>query len=312
MVAGCNPSRKSIGQIDTTYQLDFVDAGLIPALEGEIHDKLDRLLRESLAATNNESGNLEVPVLFQGVFRLLAAKILIDRKHQSSTKWDTSNVASVLSGVGKYYRLPAATFNPLEVAPALEGAWRVLFEGINVANISADDLAFVYENTLVTSKTRRLYSTHSTPRHVAGYIVRRLAFWQNEAQPPKVYEPFAGAGVFLVSALRHMREALPVTWSDKQRHDLLVSNIRGSEIDAFACEVAMLSLILADYPNKNGWQIDNTDLFQDKTLETHLAKADVVLCNPPFEVFTDKERVAYAAASSRSSSKGAVRIIHRT
>ena len=100
-----------------------------------------------------------------------------------------------------------------------------------------------------------------------------------------------------------MREALPVTWSDKQRHDLLVSNIRGSEIDAFACEVAMLSLILADYPNKNGWQIDNTDLFQDKTLETHLSEADVVLCNPPFEVFTDKERVAYAAASSRSSSK---------
>ena len=56
---------KSIGQIDTTYQLDFVDAGLIPALEGEIHDKLDRLLRESLTATNNESTNLEVPALFR-------------------------------------------------------------------------------------------------------------------------------------------------------------------------------------------------------------------------------------------------------
>ena len=294
---------KSIGQIDATYQLDFVDAGLIPALEGEIHDKLDRLLRESLAATDKETDNLNIPVLFQGVFRLLAAKILIDRKHQSATKWNTSDVASVLYEIGQYYRLPTAAFNPFEVAPALEDAWRVLFEGINVANISADDLAFVYENTLVTSKTRRLYSTHSTPRHVAGYIVRRLAFWQNQAQHPKIYEPFAGAGVFLVSALRHMREALPTSWNDKQRHDLLVSNIRGSEIDAFACEVAMLSLILADYPNTNGWQIENADLFQDGALETRLADADVVLCNPPFEAFTQEERGAYAAASARNTSK---------
>ena len=123
---------KSIGQIDATYQLDFVDAGLIPALEGEIHDKLDRLLRESLAAADNETENLNITVLFQGVFRLLAAKILIDRNHVSATKWNVSDVASVLSGIGQYYRLPTATFNPFEVAPALEGAWRVLFEGINV------------------------------------------------------------------------------------------------------------------------------------------------------------------------------------
>ena len=83
---------KSIGQIDTTYQLDFVDVGLIPALEGEIHEKLDRLLRETLAATRKRSDDPNARLLFQGVFRLLAAKILIDRGHQSSTNWDTSDV----------------------------------------------------------------------------------------------------------------------------------------------------------------------------------------------------------------------------
>lgn len=294
---------KSIGQIDTTYQLDFVDVGLIPALEGEIHEKLDRLLRETLAATREESDDLNARLLFQGVFRLLAAKILIDRGHQSSKNWDTSNVTSVLSGIGNYYRLPGTTFDASAVAPDLEEAWRILFQGLNVANISADDLAFVYENTLVTPETRRSFGTHSTPRHVAEYIVRRLGFWRDESRPPKVFEPFAGAGVFLVSALRHMREALPASWSDKQRHDLLVKNIRGSEIDAFACEVATLSLILADYPNTNGWKIDNADLFRDEALEHRLAGADVVLCNPPFEVFTNEERVAYPIASSRSGSK---------
>ena len=294
---------KSIGQLDTTYQLDFVDAGLIPALEGQIHEKLDRLLREALAATRKKSDDPNIRFLLQGVFRLLAAKILIDRGHESSTNWDPSDVTSVLSGIGNYYRLPHGGFDISVVEPDLKPAWSILLQGLNVANISADDLAFVYENTLVTPKTRRLFGTHSTPRHVAEYIVRRLGLWRNEMKHPIVFEPFAGAGVFLVSALRHMRESLPISWSDRQRHDLLVQNIYGSEIDAFAREVAMLSLILADYPNTNGWKIDDADLFRGEALESRLASADVVLCNPPFAGFTDNERTAYPIASARGTTK---------
>ena len=33
------------------------------------------------------------------------------------------------------------------------------------------------------------------------------------------------------------------------------------EAEAFACEVAGYSLILADYPNPNGWQIEKADVF---------------------------------------------------
>jgi hypothetical protein len=35
---------KSIGRFNTAYQLDFVDVGLMPAIEGQIYEKLDRLL----------------------------------------------------------------------------------------------------------------------------------------------------------------------------------------------------------------------------------------------------------------------------
>src|SRR4029079_8782285 len=44
---------KSIGAFDRQYQLDFVDSGLLPAIEGEIHAKLDRLLNEALAEAIN-------------------------------------------------------------------------------------------------------------------------------------------------------------------------------------------------------------------------------------------------------------------
>ena len=227
---------------------------------------------------------------------------MTDREHHVSTTWNATDVRTVLAGIGNFYGL-TDLFSTEAVGGKLSAAWDILRFGLNVSNISADDLAFVYENTLVTPETRRIYGTHSTPRHVAEYIVSRLDLWRDTVHPPRIYEPFAGAGVFLVSALRHLREGLPQGWTDRQRHDLLVKKIKGSEIDAFACEVAVLSLILADYPNKNGWKIENTDLFKDDTLAAQLAEADVVLCNPPFEIFNSEERARYPQVASFSGAR---------
>ena len=293
---------KSIGRFNAAYQLDFVDIGLMPAIEGQIHEKLDRLLNETLAATRDAGVADDDKAMFQGVFRLVAAKILTDREHRASATWNKDDVRSVLAGIGNFYGLTDA-FPTEAVGGKLSAAWNILRSGLNVSNISADDLAFVYENTLVTPETRRIYGTHSTPRHVAEYIVGRLDLWRDVSEPPKIYEPFAGAGVFLVSALRHLREGLPHDWTDRQRHDLLVKKIKGSEIDAFACEVAVLSLILADYPNKNGWKIENIDLFKDDALSTRLTKADVVLCNPPFEIFNNDERALYPQVAEVSGAR---------
>jgi hypothetical protein len=118
-----------------------------------------------------------------------------------------------------------------------------------------------------------------------------------------VFEPFAGAGVFLVSALRHIREALPENWDDAQKHAVLVTKLSGSEIDIFASEVATLSLILADYPNKNGWNIETTDLFPDQLLKKRMDNANVILCNPPFEGFDAEQRTQYREMAALSGTK---------
>lgn len=302
---------KSIGAIDRVYQLDFVDAGLLPLVEGQVHAKLDRLIDETLAQAlrvyhHRARAQVDERFLFRTTFRLLAAKVLQDRGHDLSTTWDPSRIDSVLDAITRYYRLSRLPSERVELQREVFGtAWERLRQGINFRNISADDLSFVYEHTLITPETRQHFGTHSTPRQVAEYVVSRLELWRHDRAGLRIYEPFTGAGVFLVAALRHLRDLLPHDWTDQKRHDFLVERIAGDEVDAFACEVATLSLILADYPNANGWRIVERDLFASDVLTERARQAGVILCNPPFEAFTKEDREAYPKITTRGVTKSA-------
>lgn len=296
---------KSLGQAQTDYQLDFVDLGLLPAIEHEVEDKLDRLLRqvveELMAGLESETEE----AVFRTTFRLLAAKILLDREHPEADGWREAPITNVLEGIEGYYGLSRLSSEPLSrvPGPAAQTAWRTLLQAISFRNISSDSLAFVYENTLVTKDTRKRFGTHSTPRQVAEYVVNRLDLSKFDLETLTVFEPFTGAGAFLVAALRHMRDLLPEGMSGEERHAFLIRRIRGAEIDAFACEVATLSLILADYPNANGWKIANEDLFRPTMLAQQIGSAKVVLCNPPWEDFNPGERTEYPDLTEKSFSK---------
>ena len=299
---------KAIGAIDEEYQLDFVDVGLMPAVEGEVHVKLDRLLSTTLKAASEAAigGQRDTRVLFRLVFRLLAAKVLQDRGHPYAASWKDDDLASLLQAIESYYSLSAMPGIDTErISPILATAWNCLRHGINFSNISSDDLAFVYENTLVTRRTRKALGTHRTPRQVAEYAVSRLELYRHSPEDLRIYEPFTGSGTFLVSALRHLRDVLPPSWSDEERHKFLVRRVAGDELDIFAREVAALSLILADYPNKNSWQIGEGDLFEDGVLRARMRKGNIVLCNPPFEDFSVEERDRYGIASQYYSKPAA-------
>jgi len=243
---------KSLAQTQTAYQLDFVDLGLMPAIEHEIEVKLDRLLGEVIAQLLSGIDDPQrEEAVFRTTFRLLAAKILIDRQHPDATSWTHAPVRDVLAGIETYYHLDHMLRPAVDALPssAVETAWTTLRGAITFRNISSDSLAFVYENTLVTADTRKRFGTHSTPRQVAEYVVGQLDLGRFDLEDITIYEPFAGAGMFLVAALRHLRDQLPDTLTGEERHAFLVKRISGAELDSFACEVATLSLILADYPN---------------------------------------------------------------
>lgn len=321
---------KSFGATNRNCQYFFLDPELLPMVRGEMRVKLGQLLTDTMQAMRNaENGHSLNPLQScRVVLRLLAAKVLQDRKHYFSDLWDPDDHDSVLRKVESYYSLPPVPTErngPGQAACA--AAWDTLRPGISFSSINPEDLAFVCEDLFLVPSTRNRLSaedvfsnhhdhgnqterfapiskrsglakaqayidparvvempgTYCTPRMLAEYAISRLDLERIPMEEMTIYEPFAGSGVFLVSALRHLRDALSFEWDDHERHEYLVQRFSGDEIDPFACEVAKLSLILADYPNRNGWRIEQRDLLADDALRNRMRGQAVILCNPPTE-----------------------------
>lgn len=272
------------------------DPRTLYAIQANTHAALDDMLTQFLVhfdgervATGQLSLQVHYEVLFPLVFRLLAGKILIDRADGRVASVDVDDPRKVVATVESLYSLPAQRLQWTKSRVAqLASAWLTLREGLYVRNVAADDLAFVYENTLITPETRKAFGTHSTPYSVADYVIRSLRLPEGHAAGRlRVYEPFAGACVFLTAALRRFKELFPQSWSVPKVHEHLVNHFVASEIDPFASEIARLALILADYPNHNGWRITREDLFESGRLAERVSQCDVLLCNPPFEDFDE-------------------------
>ena len=160
------------------------------------------------------------------------------------------------------------------------------------SHISINSLAYVYENTLVTPATRKALGTHATPSWLVNYIVWQLADLIEEIpqkeriifEPTCGHAPFLTAGARILSFLYQGREPI---------HDYLKSHLIGLEKDIFAEEIARLALTLTDIPNKDGWQVINSNIYDTDILQRTAEKATILLCNPPFENFTPLEKKQY-------------------
>lgn len=278
-------------------QLDFIDAGLLPAIGEVVNSKLHELLEKVVAsakvtyAKTHHGREPSYAALFRLVFRLLSAKVLGDKQRQEA--WLNADAERVVTKVEQFYFQAQPTPKALRHHATRDVAWEGIRGAFDFGNISVDALAYVYENTLVTKATRQALGTHSTPVEIASYLVDHLPFEDVPEADRYVLEPCCGHAVFLVAAMRRMRDLLPLDMSPGSRHAYFVKRLAGIESDPFACEVALLSLMLADYPNPNGWRTHGEDVFTGPALDNELKKAAIVLCNPPFEDFTGQERRRY-------------------
>lgn len=284
----------------------FEASGLVKLIEVHTQERLDRIITRTLKtlATPLRAAASDYQRAYRACFYFLAAKIILDRGHPVGKKWPVNDATGILDAITMHYGLEYATEPGKGIArQRLEEAWGALRDDVSFTNISADDLAFVYENTLVSEATRQELGTHSTPRAVAEFLISRLDLGRYGKEVPKIYEPFCGAGVLLVAALAKVRSHLPREWTEAQRHAFLVRRLKGTDVDPFACEVASLSLVLADYPSSNGWDIRTNNLFSKDALASQLEPGMIVVCNPPFEKFTLAERKRYPEAFSSSVHK---------
>jgi hypothetical protein len=100
----------------------------------------------------------------------------------------------------------------------------------------------------------------------------------------------------------------------RQRHRYFVQRLVGFDIEAFGLEVARSSLMLADFPNPTGWVLEEEDVFEspEKTpnFSAALPAATVVLCNPPFGDFNEKERQRYRPRSVHKPAELLLKVLH--
>ena len=293
-------------------QLDFIDLGLIPALEQHVRTKLDgllhKVLRTGVRVFRRRAGHEpEMQHLFRLVFRLIAAKVLCDRRvHGFRAICDSSDPDTILTRVARYYDQTEPIIDDPETKAAVA---QEIWKAVSFQNLSVESLAYVYENTLVDEQLRRESGTHSTPSSVARYVVSRLIDEDSVSDTLQIVEPCSGHAIFLVAALERLRELLPRDLDPQERHRFFVRALRGFERDSFALEVGKLCLMLADFPFPDGWRLLAADVFDSPAFESALRRADVVLCNPPFGDFSKTERRRY---QNRRALQRPAELLHRT
>lgn len=287
------PSRVLRDKSPMARQLDFVDAGLLPALEHEVGEKLHLLIEglvlDAIEAHEARRGRRPpFPELFRLIFRTLAGKILKDKGEL--TGLDFALPDQVLTQVADYYGGCAFALPALDDPDVAQLVCQRVADSIRFHNLAPESLAHVYENTLVTKETRECYGTHSTPRYIADYIIWRLPIDDIPVEERYVVDPGVGCASLLTAAMRRLRLDTDPSWSSLREHRYLVRRLHGFDIDEFALETATLSLTLADFPNHDGWSLPKADLWTTDALERAARKASILVANPPFQNFTAEER----------------------
>lgn len=274
-------------------QLEFVDLGLVQQVEGSAGEALSQLITDLIrdmrqrlqwTAPNGERSEW----LLKAPFWLVAAKILQDKAVPGFIQLDLEDINTVFTRLSKHYN--SADPRPIQTVmtrrTALQGAAATVKRFANLGTVSTEALGHVFENTLVTRETRKAYGTHRTPSWLIDYMLGRLRPWiaQQSANDRRICEPACGHAGFLLGGLRLLDELRP--WNHAEPRDkYLRHRLRGIELDAFAYEIARLTLTLGDVPNPNGWKIRSGDMFSEDRLQKGIRYATIVLANPPYGPF---------------------------
>lgn len=265
----------------------FIDSGLIMALDHEASIRVDYIIRNLISDIEYifkaEDKSYQVEHLFKLIFLLLTAKLLNDRDIITDPPIDFSNHKTVIEGVSNFYS--SKIYNKLSTIndEIIKSAVAEISKTISLRNLSIDTLTYIYENTFVSPESRKRLGIHSTPSYVADYILSLIPFEELPQNKLNVFDPMCGHGIFLVSAMRKLKNYLPIEWNGKKRHQYFTKHLLGVEIDSFAIEVAQMCLTLADFPEANGWQLKQSNIFKGKYLEQFCEETTLFVGNPPFE-----------------------------
>jgi type I restriction-modification system DNA methylase subunit len=308
---------KTWARAEGARQLDFVDTGLLPIVESEAGDRLRQLFEDMVTSTMDaldmkptDLTEADAHWLMKANFWLLAGKLLRDKQVPKFVRLDLHDVQDVFDRVAEHYDAKRVSADGR--LTALREAAAVAADFSSLRSISTETLGALYEEALLSERTRKLWSVHRTPTYLVDFMLAKLSRWMDEDigfQNCRVYEPGCGHAPFLVGAVRLLSDLLPdkIASDRTARRQFLRSHIGGCDRDAFSLEIARLSLTLADIPNPNGWKLDPVeDMFAGDYLAEKIATNSVIISNPPFEnvAISNKERAAGDLRFARSGQAG--------
>ncbi len=292
---------KNLGQVNEHYQMEFVDAGLMPFLERNVGKQLGKLLMNVVSETFGDWKRVQgdtaqdSDLLLRSVFRLLAGKILCDKEVRKFKSLSVSDPADILRLVTTHCGgvSDEGAFRP-DALKLLTSASQRIFELSSLRDMSTESLGVIYEGAFISEDTRKRLGTHSTPPWLADYMMWQVEDWFREIPSEEriVYEPACGHGAFLVAALRMLQQ---FAFEEKRPYDKTAGYLRrmlhGADIDTFSLEIARLSLSLTDIPNADGWKLSHMNLFTEDPFAGQVPRPSLVLTNPPYEAFNKQERL---------------------
>ena len=245
-------------------QLEFVDAGLSTWTQNITSNSLKRLLeklmRSSLDALADrfEGNDKARTAVLRLIFQLFACRALEDKGIIQKGS-DARECLTLAHNRFSSNVTPDVLNSTYLNKTIVDLVFTELRQSFSFETLTTDALAYSYENALVTSGMRHALGIYYTPRSLTEYILRRMPIEMIEQDKRVFWDPCAGCGSFLLAGFDRLSESLPTNWSGAARHKYLTKSIFGSDVDAFACEMAALALVLTDLHNRNGWLVREHD-----------------------------------------------------
>lgn len=299
-------------------QLDFFDMGLVPEVDDIVFQKLEPLLKASLATAKStykrNTGNDPDPrELFRLSFWLLAAKVYHDHDiHPFNSLSSDDGVDTVLNSIASFYgESPPRLLDRASREATFSKTWTQL----DLRYVSIEVLIRIWNETYVTKDVRLRQGIHATPRSLIRYIVDRLPFGdftdphalKNENR--YIVEPCSGSAAFLVASLRRLRRL----WKDRDlapgvQHKYFQKILVGFENETFGIEIGRLCLTLAD-SSRDHWNLREDNVFNSTEMSLFMQEARIVLCNPPFQDMPLESRSRYSITYAQKPAELLYRIL---
>ena len=187
--------------------------------------------------------------------------------------------------------------NPKDFCKLLDYIRDKIMPYINAATSEGHDILSYFFTTFNKYIQRNDKNQAFTPNHIAHFMCRVA----NVCKTSRILDPTCGSGTFLVQA---MNMAINQCETDRERTDIKSEQIYGIEADKDVFGLATTNMLIHGDGNTN---IKCSSCFDEEDWIKNVAKADVVLMNPPFNASKDQVPPTHAkkyGSSTTDPSKG--------